>query len=171
MSLAEEVLEISLRSLTTSGAATLLASAWTIPLAYVLAKPGRIRSIAAAAMEALVGIPTVLLGLVLYLLFSRGGPPGFLHLLYTVRAIVVGQAILVTPLITATANRVLRSARESYEEMALSLGAARLQAMTLTLRESLPGIMSSIAMGFSRAVGELGVALMLGGTSGGLCES
>lgn len=163
MSVASEVAEITLRSLAVSGTATLLASTWSIPLAYLLARPGRLRSAAASIIEALVGIPTVLLGLALYMVFSRSGPLGFLQLLYTVKAIVIGQSILVTPLITATAHRVLRSARESYEEMALALGAGRLQAMAITLREALPGIASSVIMGFSRAIGELGVALMLGG--------
>ncbi|RLE97540.1 MAG: ABC transporter substrate-binding protein [Thermoprotei archaeon] len=163
MNIVEEVLEITLRSLVVSGTATLLASAWSLPLAYILAKPGRLRSLMASILEALVGIPTVLLGLALYMLFSRSGILGFLHLLYTVRAIVVGQAILITPLIAVTACRVLKSARESFEEMALALGADDLQAMAIALREALPGITSSVVMGFSRAVGELGIALMLGG--------
>ncbi|MCD6358167.1 MAG: ABC transporter substrate-binding protein [Thermoprotei archaeon] len=163
MSIVEEVLEITLRSLAVSGTATLLASTWSVPLAYILAKPGRLRGLIASILEALVGIPTVLLGLALYMLFSRSGVLGFLHLLYTAKAIVVGQAILVTPLITVTACRVLKSARESFEEMALALGADDLQAMAIALRESLPGVASSVVMGFSRAVGELGIALMLGG--------
>jgi len=163
LELAKEVTEITLRSVSVSGTATLLASLWSIPLAYFLAKPGRVRGAVASLLEALVGIPTVLLGLALYMLFSRSGPLGFLNMLYTVKAVIVGQAILITPLITATAHRVLRMARETYEEMALSLGAGRLQAMAITLRESTPGLLSSIVMGFSRAIGELGVALMLGG--------
>jgi len=114
-------------------------------------------------MESLSGIPTVLIGLLLYILLSRSGPLGFLNLLYTPTAIIIGESILVTPLIVATAFRSLKPVYESVGELAESLGATRIQAMLLVFRESWSGIVASVVMAFSRALGELGVAWMVGG--------
>ncbi len=157
----EDLLEITVRSLAVSGTATLLAASWSIPLAYTMA--ARRAEWLAAAMESLVGVPTVLVGLLLYMLLSRSGPLGFLHLLYTPQAIVLGEAILVTPLMVSVSYRVLKHSVETYGELAYSLGATRVQAMATVVRESLPGLTASLVMGFSRAIGELGVSLMVGG--------
>lgn len=158
-----EVIEIASRSVMISGLATLLASLWSIPLTYVLAKPSRISRILTSIFEALVGIPTVLVGLLLYLLLSSSGPLGFFQLLYTPQAIILGESLLITPIIIATSYRIVRVAYETYGELAISLGADKKQTMKLIIKESFPGILGSIVMGFSRAIGELGIALMIGG--------
>ncbi|MET1128847.1 MAG: ABC transporter permease [Thermoproteota archaeon] len=157
-----EVAEIAARSVYVSGLATLLAASWSLPLAYVMAIRGRMRLLA-SLFESLVGVPTVLVGLVIYMLFSRKGPLGFLGLLYTPYAIVVGEAFLVTPLIVSVMHRVLQSAVKRYWELAVSLGASERQAMLTAFAQSLPAVVASIVMGFSRAIGELGVALLVGG--------
>ena len=157
-----EVLEIAVRSITISGLATFFASSWSIPFAYTLATR-RKSELVISIIEAIVGIPTVLVGLLLYFLFSSSGPLGFLHMLYTPQAIVIGEAVLITPLIVSTSYGVLKSVVDTYGELALSLGASERQAMLLALRESFPGILASTIMGFSRAIGELGVALIVGG--------
>ena len=157
-----EVLEIAIRSITVSGLATFFASSWSIPFAYILATR-RESELIISIIEAVVGIPTVLVGLLLYFLLSSSGPLGFLHMLYTPQAIIMGEAILITPLIVSTSYRVLKNVVNTYGELALSLGASERQAMLLALRESLPGILASTIMGFSRAIGELGVALIVGG--------
>lgn len=163
MSLAfSEILDITLRSLYVSGSATFLSASWSIPAAYFLSLRRRV-GIIEAVIESLIGIPTVLLGLLLFLLLSNSGLLGFLKLLYTPQAIIVGQAILITPLMMSTCYRALRSVAASYLELALSLGASKSQAMILILRESAPGVAASAIMGFSRAVGELGIAMMVGG--------
>lgn len=158
----EPIQNVVLRSLAISGSATLLASLWSIPLAYVLATSSRLRPIV-YLLEALVGVPTVLVGLLIYLLLSRNGPLGFLNLLYTPQAIVIGESLLVTPLITAISYRAILVGLTMYRELAISLGASNRQAALLVFREMLPTIISSIVMGFSRAVGEIGVALIVGG--------
>ncbi len=157
-----EVVEVTLRSLYISGTATLLASAWSIPLAYLMASRPHLRGLA-STLEALVGVPTVLVGLTLYMLLSKRGPLGFLDLLYTPHAIIIGEALLITPLVASVAYRALRHAVETYGELALSLGATEAQAMATAVREAAGGILAATIMGFSRAVGELGVALMVGG--------
>jgi tungstate transport system permease protein len=157
-----EILEVTIRSLYVSGLATLLSVLWSIPAAYLLSFRQRV-GVLEAIVEALVGMPTVLLGLLFYMLLSSSGPLSFLKLLYTPQAIIIGQAILITPLIISTCYRALRGVAAPYLELALSLGAGRSQAMMLILRESAPGVAASALMGFSRAVGELGIAMMVGG--------
>ncbi len=162
MLFSSEVFDISLRALMVSGSATILASCWSIPIAHYLAIKHRSEFVT-SILEALVGIPTTVIGLLFYFLFSSKGPLGFLHLLYSPQAIIIGQSVLITPLIISTGYRVIRSSTELYGELAISLGASKWQAMALTMRESMPGIIASVVMGFSRAFGELGVALMIGG--------
>ncbi len=159
----EEIVEITLRSLSISGAATLLASSWSIPVAYKISRSQRLSAFFMPIVEAIIGMPTVLIGLVMYMLLCSRGPLGVFRLLYTPYAIILGQAILITPLLIATSFRSLFHANQRYGELALTLGATERQAMKLVLTESTPGIIASIVMSFSRALGELGVALMVGG--------
>jgi tungstate transport system permease protein len=151
-----------------SGTATLLASVWSLPTSYVLTLKRRV-GVVEAVIESLVGIPTVLLGLLLYILLSSSGPlaPLGIKLLYTPQAIILGESILVTPLMISTSYRVLKNSVVMYSELALSLGASKTQVMTLVIRESLPGVVASIIMSFSRALGELGIAMMVGGNISG----
>lgn len=163
------VWEIALRSIYISGTATILATTWSVPLAYVIASRGL--RLLAVLSEALVGVPTVLVGLVLYMLLSESGPLAPLDLLYTREAIIIGEAVLITPLIVASMHKVLEYSIKTYGELALSLGATSRGAMMLALREAAPGVVGSIVMGFSRAIGELGVALMLGGNIKGVTRT
>ncbi len=158
----DEVVEISIRSILISGAAVLLASLLGLPLAYLAVVKVRVRLLIPIA-ESFSGIPTVLVGLLLYLMLSKDGPLGFLNLLYTPQAIVVGQAILVTPLIVATSFEALRTSYESVGELAITLGASNLQVMLTVFKESFNKVLASLMIAFSRALGELGIALMVGG--------
>ena len=167
----ESVESIVFRSLWVSGTATILAASWSLPLAYLAVVWRRLGAVLVPVAEALVGVPTVLVGLLLYMLLSRQGPLGFLNLLYTPYAVIVGEAVLVTPLIVATSYRVLRAGYEAYGELAYSLGATGLQAAVTVLSHSLPGVVASLVMGFSRAIGELGVAFIVGGNIAGLTRT
>ncbi|RUM48241.1 MAG: ABC transporter substrate-binding protein [Hyperthermus sp.] len=158
-----EVILIVLFSLRVSLSATLLSAAWSLPLAFLAARGLRAARVLVGVCEGLVGVPTVLVGLVLYMLLSRHGPLGGLGVLYTPTAIVIGESILVTPIITAVGYRVLKRSIDRFGELALSLGASEARAFLFSLQESLPGLLSVLLMGFSRAIGELGVALMVGG--------
>lgn len=158
----ESLAAIAARSLAISAAATLLAATWSLPLAYAAATRPRLR-LAATLAEGLVGVPTVLVGLLLYFLLSRRGPLGFLGLLYTPAAVILGEAVLVTPLLVAVSYQVLAAAVSRYAELALALGAGGGEALALALREAAPELLAAVVMAFSRAVGELGVALLVGG--------
>jgi len=97
------------------------------------------------------------------MILSRSGPLGFLSLLYTPLAISIGQAVLITPLIVSVLANSLSKIRDGVLETAFALGATRSQAYLTLLYEGLPLVTRSILVGFNRAIGELGVALMLGG--------
>ncbi len=158
-----DIVGITLRSIIVSGSATLLASTWSLPLAYIMARRPGLGRLLSPVLEALVGIPTVVVGLLVYGLLSRQGPLGFLDLLYTPQAIIVGESILVTPLLASVAYRVLQKATETYWELAYTLGASESRAMAFTLQQAAPGLVAAVVMAFSRAIGELGVALLVGG--------
>lgn len=163
-----EVVEILLRSLAVSGAATLLAASWSVPAALALTiSDSRVSRLIQDVLSALIGVPTVVLGLFLYQILSRSGPLGFLRILYTPVAIAFGQALLVTPLIIAVAASSLAKVRERVWEVTLSLGATEHQAAVAVAREGLPQLLRGVLLSFNRAIGELGVALMVGGNIGG----
>lgn len=158
------LMEIILRSLALSGLATVLAACWSIPLGVVIGL-GRFRGRVAVkgAFNALMGVPTVTIGLVLYLAFSRSGPLSALHLLYTPLAIVVGQSVLITPIVVSFVANTLEAVDPVIKDLALTLGASEAQARLAVVRESLSGVLLAVTASFNRAIAELGVALMVGG--------
>lgn len=159
----ETVVEVMARSILVSGAASILSALWSVPLALAAASSPRLGRILIPLMESLVGVPTILVGLALYSLLSKSGPLGFLGLLYTPQAMIIGQAVLVTPIVVSVSHIVIRQSWTTYAELAYSLGATRPQALSLALAHSAPGLASALVMAFSRAIGELGVALIVGG--------
>lgn len=159
-----ELLEIVVRSLWISGTALLLSLVWSLPIAFTLAlRRFRCRTAVTSFFNAMLGIPTVALGLVLYLIFSRGGTLGFLGLLYTPTAIIIGQAILITPILVSLLASAIEAVDPAVMDLARTLGASERQASFAMLREARNGGLLATIYGFNRAVSELGVALMVGG--------
>ena len=163
------LVDITLRSFAISGLATIAASLWSIPLGALMGL-GRFRGrvLFRGVFNALLGVPTVTLGLVLYLLISKSGPMGFLHLLYTPTAIILGQAILITPIIVSFVASTLEAVDPDVRSLALTLGSTETGAALTVLNESLEGVLLSVTAGFNRAIAELGVALMVGGNIRGV---
>ena len=161
--------EITLRSLFVSGTTTLISTLWGIPIAVFLGlRNFRGKFLVKGFFNALIGIPTVALGLILYLIFSRVGPLGFLHILYTPTAIIIGQAILVTPIIVSLATTAIEAIDPEIMNLAKTLGASETQAALAVLKEALNGIFLAGIASFNRAIAELGIALMVGGNIAGL---
>ncbi len=159
-----EIIEISFRSLLISSAATLMALSWSLPISYMISsRQSRLGKIIVSISNALVSVPTVIVGLFLYMLFSRKGPLSVVGLLYTPQAIVLGESLLITPLLISLFHDVFNEYRSKYWEMAISLGATFSQAVALVVREAMPRLVTASLIGFGRAIGELGVALMVGG--------
>ena len=159
-----EVFSIVGRSLSISGLATLLACIWGIPIAVLIGLysfPGK--KIIRSLFNALLGIPTVALGLILYLLWSRSGPFGFFQLLYSPLGIAIGQSILITPILVSFASSTLGSTDTRIKDLAKTLGASNFQISFAIIREAFWEILLSITASFNRAFAELGVAMMIGG--------
>ena len=164
MTFLTELIEITLLSLFVSSSATLVATIIGIPLGLLLGlRKFRGRFLLKGAVNSMMAVPTVALGLILYLVFSNSGPLGFLHVLYSPLAIIIGQAILVFPIIMSISSETVENVNPGIRELSLTLGASERSASASVLRESLGGIVLAISAAFSRAISELGVALMVGG--------
>lgn len=158
------IAEITARSVLVSGVATLLATSWGLPTGMILGlRRFKGRNALRSLFNALLGIPTVGLGLVLYLLLSRKGPLGFFNLLYSPAAITIGQAVLITPLAVSLVTGAVESVETEIWDLAKTLGASDFQASLAVLREARSGVILAIVAAFNRAIAELGVALMIGG--------
>jgi len=159
-----EILGIVSRSLLFSGTAVILAILWGTPLAMLIAmKDFRGKTVIKTFLNTLIGLPTVVLGLILFLIFSRGGPLGFLGLLYTPAAIMIGQAILITPILVSIGVSAIESVDPEIMSLSKTLGASESQAQIAVLKEAASGIILSDLASFNRAIGELGVVLIIGG--------
>lgn len=156
-----EIVALSLRvSLTAVAASALIA----LPLGAVVAVarfPGR--GAVVTVLNALMGLPPVVVGLVVYLLLSRAGPLGELGLLFTPSAMVMAQAVLVTPIITALARQTIADLAEEYGEMPAALGTSRAGLVPLLLWEGRYRLITAVLAGFGRAVAEVGAVIIVGG--------
>lgn len=163
------LIDIVVRSILVSGTATLLAFLWSLPISLALSLqdfPGK--EFIKSTFSTLIGIPTVALGLILYLTFSRSGPLGAFGLLYTPLGISIGQAILITPIVVTFSVNAIESVSQDIQDLAKTLGATSTQAAIAVLSEARAGVLLSVITSFNRAIAELGVALMIGGNIRGL---
>jgi tungstate transport system permease protein len=162
---------IVFRSFFFSGIAVILATLWGTPIAMLLGlRDFRGKTIVKTFFNSLIGIPTVVLGLALFLVFSKGGPLGFLGLLYTPGAIILGEAVLVTPILVSIATSAIEAVDPEIMNLSKTLGASESQASIAVLREALNGFLLSNIASFNRAIAELGVALLVGGNIAGLTD-
>ena len=159
-----EVVAVTLRTLAISGAATLLACLLSVPAA-ALVHFTRFRGKRAliGLVQTLFSLPTVLIGLLVYLLLSRSGPLGSLGLLFSPQAIVIGQAILIAPVVMGLAITTLQGVAPGVRDTALGLGASHLRAALAVVLQARHAWATVVLMAFGRAVSEVGVAMMVGG--------
>jgi len=162
------VFAITLRTLAISCTSTVLASALCVPLASLLHFSSfRGKKLLVSVIHALYSLPTVFIGMLVFLLVSRAGPMGNLGLLFTPAAIVFGEMLLIAPIVTGLTMTALKNTGNDVADTAVSLGAGRLQMVTRVLKESKHALLSALLMGFGRAVSEVGVAIMVGGNIAG----
>jgi tungstate transport system permease protein len=160
-----EVYATVYRTIYVAGLATLLACLWSIPIAVLLGLYNfRGKWVIKGIFNALLGIPTVALGLLLFLLFSRQGELGFLNLLFTLNGIAIGEAILVTPIIVSFTANALGSADTQLRDLARTLGASGFRTNITLIRETIWSIVLSLTASFNRCFGELGIATLVGGS-------
>jgi len=141
-----------------------MAALWSIPIAVILGMRNFLgKRFIRASFNAFLGMPTVVLGLILFLLLRRSGPFGIFGLLFTPLAISIGQAILMTPILVSFITSAVESVDVELRDLARTLGSSEIQASTAILREATGGVILAIIAGFNRAFAELGVAMMIGG--------
>src|SRR3989304_5332603 len=159
-----EVYEIALLSLTVSGAATGIALVIGLGVASFLAfraPPGR--TLALSVLNSGLALPPVVVGLIVAVLLWRTGPLGQLHLLYTPGAIVIAQAVIATPVVTALSTAALQGLHPRLRLQGLGLGASRWQAAWLLFREARLALLAAVMAGFGAAISEVGATIMVGG--------
>ena len=135
-----------------------------LPLGAALAVfrfPGR--GILSVLVATGMGLPPVVVGLVLYLLFSQAGPLAVLDLLYTPAAMVIAQVILVTPIVTTVAQQVITDLHEEYGETLRAMRASGWETMATLLRDGAPALVTAALAGLGRAFAEVGAVMIVGG--------
>jgi tungstate transport system permease protein len=163
-----EVYATVYRTIYVAGLGTLLACLWSIPIAVILGLYNfKGKWIIKGIFNALIGIPTVALGLLLFLFWSRQGEFGFLNLLYTLNGIAIGQSILVTPIIVSFTANALANSDIQLRDLARTLGASSFKTNLRLVRESFWSMILSITASFNRGFGELGIATIIGGSLAG----
>ncbi len=158
------LIEIVGLSLRVSLTAVALAAAIGLPLGAALALarfPGR--GLAAAFLNALMGLPPVVVGLIVYLMLSRSGPLGVLGLLFTPTAMIIAQCVLVTPIVAALTRQVVEDLWEAYAEQLRSLGVGPARAVPTLLWDARFTLITAVLAGFGRAIAEVGAVMIVGG--------
>lgn len=172
LSLNKELYEIVLVSLKVSSSSTLIASIFGVPLGMIIAfETFRGKRLLITILNTMLALPTVAIGLFVYALISRRGIFGPLDLLYSQNAIILGQVILITPVIATFTIAAVNHIDARYRKTALTLGANRRQATFVVFREARYGIVAAIVAAFGRVISEVGISMMLGGNAKGFTRT
>ncbi len=159
-----DLIDISLRSLQVTLTAVAIASAIGLPLGCWLAvRRFRFRRFVIALLNALMGLPPVVVGLIVYLLLSRSGPFGVLGLLFTPTAMIIAQVIILTPLIASIAHQAIRELWAEYHDLLISLNTTRRQRIMTLLWDGRRALLTAALAGFGRGIGEVGAIMIVGG--------
>lgn len=168
----KELFEIVGVSLTVSCFATFFASIIGLPCGFLIAFktfPGK--RFVITILNTLLALPTVVIGLVVYSFISRRGIFGPLELLYTQKAIIIGQVILIAPVITTLTIAAISRIDKRYRNTALTLGANELQMAAVIFKEARYGIIAAVIAAFGRVIAEVGISMMLGGNAKGFTRT
>ena len=159
-----DLIEIVGLSLRVSLTAVVVSCLLGFPLGALLAVarfPGRAAVV--AVVNALMGLPPVVVGLLVYLHFSRAGPLGWMGLLYTPTAMIIAQAILVTPIVTALSRQVIGDLHDEYADYFRSLSLSRQRAVMALIHDGRHALATVALAGFGRAIAEVGAVIVVGG--------
>lgn len=171
-SLDGELLNVISVSLKVSFSSTLISSLVGIPLGLCVAlNEFRGKRFLNTLLNTLLAMPTVVIGLLVYSFISRRGLLGHWNLLYTQKAIIIGQVILIIPIITTLTVAAVSRIDDRYRKTAMTLGATTFQTALVIFREARFGIMASIIVAFGRVIAEIGISMMLGGNARGFTRT
>jgi tungstate transport system permease protein len=160
----KEVFSITARTLMISSASTFIAASIFVPvgsLIYFQSFFGK--GLLINIIQTLFSMPTVFVGLLVFITFSREGPLGSFGLLFSPTAIIIGHVILIAPIMAGLTISALRGIAPEIQDTAMSLGASRLQTIYTIVREARYGVSPAILLGFGRAISEIGLAIVVGG--------
>lgn len=164
VSLDPSLINITLRSLQVTVTAVVIASLIGLPLgAWLAIRRFRYRRLVIAVLNALMGLPPVVVGLIVYLLLSRSGPFGVLGLLFTPTAMIIAQVIIITPLIASIAHQAIRELWADYHDLLISLSTSRRQRIATLIWDGRRALLTASLAGFGRAIGEVGAIMIVGG--------
>jgi tungstate transport system permease protein len=167
-----DVVEATRRSLAISATSSSLAVVMAVPLGSLIHfNRFRGKRWLISVIQTLYSLPTVVVGLLVFVIFSRAGVLGDLGLIFTPAAIVIGEVVLIMPLMIGLVISALSGVDKAIPETAISLGAGRLQIALITLREARFAVLAAIIVGFGRAISEVGLALMVGGNIRGFTRT
>ncbi|MCD9149132.1 ABC transporter permease [Pseudophaeobacter flagellatus] len=164
VTLDRDLVEITLRSLRVTLTALAIASMIALPLAALLAvRRFRLRRVTIAVLNALMGLPPVVVGLLVYVLLSRAGPLGVLGLLFTPTAMIIAQVVIIVPLVASIAHQSLRELWSDYHDLLISMNASQVQRIKALLWDGRRALLTAALAGFGRAIGEVGAIMVVGG--------
>ena len=159
-----DLVDITLRSLRVTLTALLIGSVIALPLGALLAVARfRFRRLLISILNALMGLPPVVVGLIVYVILSRSGPLGVLGLLFTPTAMIIAQVIIVIPLIASVAQQAIGELWRNYRDLLTSLNTSRSQRIKTLLWDGRRSLMTAVLAGFGRAIGEVGAIMIVGG--------
>jgi tungstate transport system permease protein len=167
-----ELLVIVGCSLKVSSLATVFAAIIGLPLGFLIAFtafPGK--RLTLTCLNTLLALPTVVIGLFVYALISRRGILGSLDLLYTQKAMIIGQIILIIPIIATMTIAAISRIDKRYRTTALTLGANHYQMAWVVFIEARYGIIAAVIAAFGRVIAEIGISMMLGGNAKGFTRT
>ena len=164
INLDKELITISLRSLYVTLTALLISTLIAFPLAaLIVVIRFRFRRLVITVLNALMGLPPVVVGLVVYIVFSRSGPLGVLGLLYTTSAMIIAQTIIITPLVTSIAHQSMKELWTDYRDLLISINTSKPQRVRTLMWDSRRALITACLAGFGRGIGEVGAIMIVGG--------
>jgi tungstate transport system permease protein len=159
-----DLMEIIFLSLKVTLSAVITASVMGLPMgAWLAVNRFRHRRTVIAILNALMGLPPVVVGLFVYMLLSRSGPFGAMGLLFTPSAMIIAQVLIITPLIASISHQTIRDLWAEYHDLLISLNATRGQRILSLLWDGRRALLTAMLAGFGRAVGEVGAIMIVGG--------
>ncbi len=159
-----ELIEISLRSLQVSLTALFIACLIAVPFGtYLAVQRFRFRRLVITIMNALMSLPPVVVGLLVYIVLSRSGPLGVLGLLFTPTAMIIAQVIIITPLIASITHQAMRELWSEYHDLLISLNTTKRQRIATLIWDGRRNLLTAALAGFGRAIGEVGAIMIVGG--------
>ena len=160
----QDLYEIVLRSLYVTMSALVLACAIAMPLAaYLAINRFKYRRAIISTLNALMGLPPVVVGLVVYVMLSRSGPLGALGLLFTPWAMILAQMVIIVPLVASIAHQSIRELWAEYHDLLISLNTSKWQRIKTLVFDARRALLTAALAGFGRAIGEVGAIMIVGG--------